>query len=142
MDDDIRIRYVSLPIGFDQSLDGIAYDYGDEGLGKAVRLLCACASQQTVQPLYMLNVTGEKGRDILSRRLGFDTVGECMRFVSALMDDGVCDILKDGDREYLHCHVVDSGANGYRKRCERSKKAAEARWAKREKDEGGEADQG
>ncbi len=138
MDDDIRIRYVSLPIGFDQSLDGIAFDYGDAGLGKALRLLCACASQQTVQPLYALNVTGEKGWRILARRLGFDSVDECMGFVSDLRREGVCDIMKDGEREFLHCHVVDSGANGYRRRCERSRKAAEARWNK--KNGGGEAE--
>lgn len=138
MDDDTRIRYVSLPVTFDQSLGGVLYDYGYEGVGRALSLVCACASQQSVHPLYALNITGEKGWTILSRRLGFDSVNDCMVFVSALRREGICDILKDGEREFLHCHVVDSGAAGYRKRCERSKKAAEARWAK--KDEGGKAD--
>lgn len=137
---DVKLRYVNLPITFDQSLDGIAYDYGDEGLGRVLRLVCACASQQAREPFYMINVTGERGWTLLARRLGFDSIKECMEFVSDLRAEGLCEIVNDGNREYLGCFVVNDGIEGYRRRCERAQKAAEARWAK--KDGGGEAEQG
>lgn len=137
---DVKLRYVNLPITFDQSLDGIAYDYGDEGLGRVLRLVCACASQQASEPFYMLNVTGERGWTLLARRLGFDSIKECMAFVSDLRAEGLCEIVNDGKREYLGCFVVNDGVEGYKRRCERAQKAAEARWSKRVV--GGEADQG
>lgn len=137
MDDEVRIRYVSLPVAFEQSLDGISYDYGDDGLGKVLRLLCACASQQAKKPFYMIDVTGDRGWALLARKLGFDVVTDCIRFVTDLRAEGLCDIAKDGNHEYLHCPVVDGSVDGYRARVERSKRAAEARWEK--KSEGGEA---
>lgn len=137
---DVKLRYVSLPITYDQSLGGIAYDYGNEGLGAILRLVCACASQQSVEPLYMLNVTGEKGWTMLASRLGFDSASECISFISDLRAEGICEIVSDGEREYLGCHVVNDGVTGYMKRCESAQKAVKARWAK--KDEGGQSDQG
>lgn len=137
---DVKLRYVNLPITYDQALDGIAYDYGEEGLGRALRLVCACASQQAKEPFYMLNVTGEKGWTLLAHKLNFASVSECMGFISDMRSEGLCEIVKDGEREYLGCSVVNDGVKGYKTRCERSRKAAEARWGK--KDEGGEADQG
>lgn len=136
---DVKLSYINLPITFDQSLDSIAYDYGDAGLGVVLRLLCACASQQTKKPEYMLDITGEKGWRLLANRLGFDSVEECMRFISDMRSEGLCELVKFDDREYLTCPVVMACVDGYKDKRDRAQNAANARWSKKKESEGGES---
>lgn len=124
--DDVKLRYVSLPITYDQALDGIAYDYGEEGVAKAMRVVFACASQQSRQPLHMIDVTGERGWSLLAQRCRFGSVEECMRFVQSMRSDGLCGIVKDGGREFLAVDVIEGSVQGYRKRSEICSKAARA----------------
>lgn len=140
MASDVKISYINLPVTFDQALDGIAYDHGEQGLGKALRLLCTCASQQSKPPRYMLDVTGEKGWKLLASRLRFDGVRDCMDFISDMRAEGLCEIVSDGGREYLGCPIVSDCVDAYKGKSERAKNAAKARWSKKSELEGGESE--
>ena len=140
MASDVKISYINLPVTFDQALDGIAYDHGEQGLGKALRLLCACASQQSKHPEYMLDITGEKGWKLLAGRLRFDSVKDCMDFISDMRAEGLCAIVAEDGREYVACPIVSACVDAYKGKSERAKNAAKARWSKKNELEGGESE--
>lgn len=136
---DVKLSYINLPITFDQSLDGIAYDYGTAGLGVVLRLLCACASQQSKKPEYMLDITGERGWKLLTNRLCLDSVEECVKFITDMRSEGLCELVKCGEREYLTCPVVTAGVDNYKDKRDRAKNAANVRWNKKKDGKGGES---